>query len=207
LIVTIRGSKTNQFGRLETMGAFRNKDPFICPLGALGFYLLLRWDLTEEEFPDFTERPRWCNTRLLLSAKPSDVTEELAYSTQLDWTTKVFNLINLVTTKKTHLFRASSAKLAELKGVTEEQISHAGRWNFDQMTGCYLTSLPLPFMQQMASSPSQPGCFEVQRAKIKPPPELLSLIWPELDRWKGRFGKEDGQIDDLAAGKPLQCTS
>jgi Centromere DNA-binding protein complex CBF3 subunit, domain 2 len=40
--MTMNGSKTDQFGRLETMGAFRNKDPFICPLGALGFYLLFR---------------------------------------------------------------------------------------------------------------------------------------------------------------------
>jgi hypothetical protein len=53
--MTLRGSKTNQHGRLETMGALRNKDPFICPLSALGFYLLYRWDLTKEPFPDFTE--------------------------------------------------------------------------------------------------------------------------------------------------------
>jgi hypothetical protein len=208
LIMTMRGSKTNQFGRLETMGAFRNKDPFICAMGALGYYLLFRWDLTEEEFPDFTDRPRWYNIRLLLSAKPTQkgVTKKMAYSTQLDWTTKIFQLINLNTTKKTHLFRASGAKLAELKGVTEEQIKRAGRWNHDQMMGCYLTSLPLPYMRRMGGHPSQSGCFEVQRAKIKPPPELLSLIWPKLDQWKGRFGKEDGQIDDLAAGRQVSLS-
>jgi Centromere DNA-binding protein complex CBF3 subunit, domain 2 len=64
------------------MGAFRNKDPLICPLGALGYYLLLRWDLTEEPFPDFMDRSRWYNTRLLLSAKDhQDVIAELSYST------------------------------------------------------------------------------------------------------------------------------
>jgi hypothetical protein len=84
LIMTMRGSKTNQHGRLETMGAFRNQDPFICPLGALAYYLLYRWDLTTEQFPDFSERSRWYNTRLLLSAKPQSVTEELSYNTQLD---------------------------------------------------------------------------------------------------------------------------
>ena len=25
------------------------------------------------------------------------------------------------------------------------------------------------------------------------------MIWPELDAWKGRFGLEAGQINDLAA--------
>jgi hypothetical protein len=142
----MNGSKTNQFGRLETMGAYRNKDPFICPLGALGFYLLFRWDLTGEPFPDFTDRSRWYNIRLLLSAKNyQDVTAELSYNTQLEWITKVFFLIRLYSIKKTHLFRAAGAKMAELLGVSKEQISRASRWVFSQMIGCYLTSLPSGF--------------------------------------------------------------
>jgi Centromere DNA-binding protein complex CBF3 subunit, domain 2 len=137
------------------MGAFRNKDPFICPLRTLGFYLLYRWDLTDEPFPDFTERLRWYNTPLLFNLKATSTAaiEPLSYSTQLDWTSKIFKLIGLNTTKKTHLFRAAGAKLAELKGVTEDQIARAGRWNYNQMTDCYLTSLPQPFMRKMAGHP------------------------------------------------------
>jgi hypothetical protein len=52
----------------------------------------------------------------------------------------------------------------------------------------------------MAGHPDQMGCFEIERAAVTPPEELLALIWPELDQWKGKFGHEDGQIDDLAAG-------
>ena len=82
LIMTMRGSKTNQHGRLETMGAFRNKDPFICPLSALGFYFLHRWDLTEEQFPDFSERSRWYEIKLLLSSRGSSAKAPLSYNTQ-----------------------------------------------------------------------------------------------------------------------------
>ena len=57
LIFTTRASKQNQHGRLETIGALRHKDPLVCVLGALAFYLLYRWDLTDEPFPDFTTRP------------------------------------------------------------------------------------------------------------------------------------------------------
>jgi Centromere DNA-binding protein complex CBF3 subunit, domain 2/Transcriptional activator of glycolytic enzymes len=221
LIMTMRGSKTNQFGRLETIGAFRNKDPFICPLNALAFYLLFRWDLTEEPFPDFTERSRWYNTRLLLSSRGSSgggrgggsghrgggrggssaagITEQLSYSTQLEWTSKAFKLIRLNSGKKTHLPRPTVVKLAELKGVIESQITRAGRWNHDQMTGCYLTCLPHDFMRRMGGHPARQGCFEIRRAAVTPPDELLAMIWPELDRWEGRFGSGDGQIDDLAA--------
>ena len=201
LIMTMRGSKTNQHGRLETMGALRNTDPFICPLGALAFYLLYRWDLTEEPFPDFTERSRWYNIRLLLSSRGSNnFTEPLSYNAQHDWVSRAFAMIGLNSTKKTHLFRAIGAKLAELKGVTEEQISRAGRWSHDQMTGCYLTCLPHNFMRRMGGHPDQKGCFEIRRAAITPPDDLLTLIWPELDNWKGKFGTQAGQIDDLAAG-------
>jgi hypothetical protein len=54
-------------------------------------------------------------------------------------------------------------------------------------------------MRKMAGHPMQAGCFEIRRASAAPPDALLSLIWPELDRWKDRFGPNPGQINDLAA--------
>jgi hypothetical protein len=54
LIFTTRESKQNQQGRLETIGALRHKDPIVCKLSGLAFYLLYRWDLTDELFPDFS---------------------------------------------------------------------------------------------------------------------------------------------------------
>src|SRR5437762_760019 len=89
--------------------------------------------------------------------------------------------------------------MAELKGVSEDQIRRAGCWNHEQMVGCYLSSLPRKFMRIMAGHPPQMGCFEIRRAAVAPPDELLSLIWPKLDLWKGRFGPRDDQINDLAA--------
>ena len=67
------------------------------------------------------------------------------------------------------------------------------------MVGCYLNSLPREFMRVMAGHPRYMGCFEVPRAGVAPPDELLSMIWPELDSWKGRFGPQGGQVHDLAA--------
>ena len=56
------------------------------------------------------------------------------------------------------------------------------------MVGYYLDSLPREFMRTMAGHTSQMGCFEIRRASVSPPNVLLSIIWPELDAWKGRFG-------------------
>ena len=56
--------------------------------------------------------------------------------------------------------------------------------------GYYLNALPRKFMRTMAGHPPQIGCFEVHRASVAPPDELLSIIWPELDAWKDRFGPQ-----------------
>lgn len=66
--------------------------------------------------------------------------------------------------------------MAELKGISEDQIQRAGRWNQEQMISCYLNSLPRKFMRVMAGHPSQMGFFEISRANITPPDALLALI-------------------------------
>lgn len=198
LIFTTRESKQNQHGRLETIGALRHKEPLLCVLGGLAFYLLYRWDLTEEPFPDFATRPAWYGIRLI-KRTGGDRKQQLSYTSQREWAAKAFQQVGIHASKTTHIGRPSGAKLAELLGVSEEQIRRAGRWNQDQMVGCYLNALPREFMRTMAGHPKQAGCFEIRRASATPPDALLSLIWPELDIWKGRFGPHAGQINDLAA--------
>jgi hypothetical protein len=54
-------------------------------------------------------------------------------------------------------------------------------------------------MRNMAGHPSKMGGFEIPRAQEKPPESLLRLIWPDLDKWHGRFGPGQAQIKDMAA--------
>jgi hypothetical protein len=201
LIVTTRGSKQNQYGRLETAGALRSRDPCLCILGAIAFYLLYRWDLSPEGFPDFRAREKWYDIRLLKGGygSGSDPATPLSYNSQRDWVARAFKYTGIISNKKTHVGRSSGAKIAELKGISEAQIRRAGRWNQDQMTGCYLNSLPRKFMRTMAGHPATMGTFEIHRAGIQPPESLLRMIWPELDQWRGYFGPGPGQINDLAA--------
>jgi hypothetical protein len=181
LIFTTRAGKTTQHGRLETAGALRSRDPDICLLGALAFYLLLRWDLSPEPFPDFGSPRQWYSTRLIKAAG-ADPSAGISYNTQRSWVSRAFDYAGVVSAKKTHAGRSSGAKTAELRGVSEAQIRRAGRWNPDQMVGCYLDALPRKFMRSIAGHPAQMGCFNLPRA-VTPPPALLSMIWPELDQW------------------------
>lgn len=196
LIFTTWAGTQNQHGRLEAAGALRNRKPAICMLSGLAFYLLSRWDLTEEPFPDFSRRSAWYDIQLIKGADP---TTALSYNSQRDWVVKAFAYVGIASKTKTNTSRSSGAKTAELKGVSEDQICRAGRWNQEQMISCYLDSLPWRFMRMMAGHRPQKGCFEIQRAAITPPDTLLSMVWPDLDQWKGRFGLANGQINDLAA--------
>ncbi|KAN0066630.1 Transcriptional activator of glycolytic enzymes domain containing protein [Elaphomyces granulatus] len=56
LILTMGHGKMNQYGKMEYAGALRNKDPVICPLGALAIYLFWRWEFSGEPFPNFSHR-------------------------------------------------------------------------------------------------------------------------------------------------------
>jgi hypothetical protein len=59
LVLTTRAGKQNQYGRLETAGALRNRKLLVYMLGGLAFYLLYRWDLTDEPLPDFSRCTAW----------------------------------------------------------------------------------------------------------------------------------------------------
>jgi len=108
VIMTTHQGKQNQYGRLETGGALHNKDPQICLLGGLAFYLLYRWDLTDEPFPDVSARPAWYDIRLIKASAAgagtgiSTRTAPFAYNSQRDWISKAFEYAGVVSRRKTH---------------------------------------------------------------------------------------------------------
>ncbi|KAJ5545476.1 centromere DNA-binding protein complex CBF3 subunit [Penicillium sp. DV-2018c] len=55
----------SQFGHLETIGALRDKELRVCMLSGLVYYLLQRWDVGWEPFPDFSQWSRWYGIRLI----------------------------------------------------------------------------------------------------------------------------------------------
>ena len=128
----------------------------------------------------------------MIKGTTGDPKAAFSYNSQREWVAKAFQYASIFSHKKTHIGRSAAAKLAELKGASEDQIRCAGRWNQEQMVGCYLNSLPRKFIRIMAGHPPQMGCFEIHRASVTPPDELLSMIWPKLDAWKDCFGLQAG---------------
>lgn len=89
------------------------------------------------------------------------------------------------------------------------QIRRGGRWNQDQMLGCYLTTLPRQFMRGMADfEPDFPSSHFLPRETVLPPPSLLKKVWPTLDHWKDAYHKLPGTTEvveeNLASGAFLE---
>jgi hypothetical protein len=204
LVILMRQGKTNQHGRMEYGAALRHRDPKACLIGALAFWFFWRWHCEGEPFPRFTQSDDWYDTKLLRQASES-ITAQLSPQTANSWTRRFYNKCGIKTSKASYAPRIASAQNADLAGVSEASIRRAGRWtNGDQMTGCYLTSLPREFMRATADfDPDWPGSYHVARATVIPPPSLVAAVWPEVDSWKARLAS--GQAEqNKAAGAFLE---
>lgn len=136
----------------------------------------------------------------------------MTIQTARDWTIRLFDTVGISSTKKQHAGRVKGAQIAEDRGVKEEQIRRGGRWNADQMTGCYLTTLPREFMRGVADfEPDYPGSYFLPRESCIPPPCLLQRIWPQLDGWRAAHLKSSNageQVEpNMAAGAFLELLS
>lgn len=193
MILVLDNGKTNQFGRLEYGAVFRHRNPLLCTMSHLAYYLFFRWNILKEPPPKFQQRQQWYNLKLLQGEKKEN---PMAYETQLHWTSQAFDAANLQCLKKTHAGRAEGAKHASLHGVSEGQIRRAGRWNSDALTSCYLTDIPRKFARTMAGfNASGQGNYYLPRAQVVPPPALERALWPWVDVWFDWFSSGEGQIE------------
>ncbi|XP_044718886.1 centromere DNA-binding protein complex CBF3 subunit [Hirsutella rhossiliensis] len=163
LVVVMNCGKTNQHGRMEYGSALRHRDPRSCLIGALAFWLFWRWQVEKaERFPVFQRSEDWYETKVLRrSAKEPQA--PLSGQTAREWTSRFYKKAGIKVSKVSHAPRVAATQNADMAGVDEGQIRRAGRWNNgDQMTGCYLTSLPFEFMRAVADfDPEWSGSYFV----------------------------------------------
>ena len=65
VLSTLDNGITNRFGRIEYGACIRNRNPLICPHGALALWLYYRFHVGGESFPDIRENKNWFNIKLL----------------------------------------------------------------------------------------------------------------------------------------------
>lgn len=120
MVATFSQGKTNKHGHLAQMGAMRSKEVSLCVLGATAQYLFYLWEIAGEAFPRFNQRSDWYNKKLIRGGKTSSAA--ISYETMLDWGHRLHNLAGIVGNSVLHMPRKKVVQLAELCGVSEDQV-------------------------------------------------------------------------------------
>ena len=210
LILTITDGKTLEAGETDYTGILRHKDPVLCPIASLAFYLLWRFDIEHEAIPDFNDKSTWYRTRLILGKQEEH--GSLSYETQALWIQRAFAEANIQSSKVTHTMRGSAIRIADSEGVPEDQLRRAGHWEKGSMSTAYLSRLPRECMRVLAGFSRCPGNYYLRRSAVKPPRALKRKVWPWVDSWLARYNASivsgrsfaDGGLDDCdLSGKAL----
>lgn len=120
MVATFSQGKTNKHGHLAQMGAMRSKQVSTCVLGAMAQYLFYLWEILHEPFLSFNKRADWYNKKLIRGGKTPY--EPISYETMLEWGHRIHHLVGIVGNSVLHMPRKKVVQLAELCGVSEEQV-------------------------------------------------------------------------------------
>ena len=83
VISVLNQGKTNQFGKAEFAATMRHRDVLQCPQNKMAFYLLHRFDMTDEGLPNFENQENWFNVKMYRGKNGCDKTAQVSYNSHL----------------------------------------------------------------------------------------------------------------------------
>ena len=177
-----------QYGR-----AMRHKDVCLCPIGALGFYLLLRFELTKEfdagNCPDFRVNSQWFDTKLLINYGTSHAgltpaearKKEISNTVYIKAIKEIQKQHGIVSNHYLHLGRVLGTQRLQYYEIIDDQIRQLGNWQTTVRDECYSTKLPLVPLRAAAGFLEAEGKYYSPRTAVKPSETLLRRIFPFAD--------------------------
>ncbi|KAN0087238.1 Transcriptional activator of glycolytic enzymes domain containing protein [Elaphomyces granulatus] len=182
-VIVFDNGKTNSSGKKQYLGALRNRDFRICPIGALA---MRRGRVRSPE--------DWDRIKLLRGG--SDREHELNDKTHRTWIRNVMNAVGIVSSKSTHAGRKTGAQHAEILGVPEAEIRKAGKWtDRDSLNIAYLAHMPRIFMRTVAGHPLE-GTYFNPRDTVKPPAMLKKRVFPEVEEGLANIRKAPSNLEE-----------
>jgi len=162
---------TTQHGR-----ATCHKDPKICCVGAVSFYLQY-WFHNTRKFADFTvenwlDKKSWFDIKLLtdLVGDPTAVMNNDSYSGKLK---SVLQQLGLPFCDLLHLGRKLGSKLLDMLEEEAREIKRMGQWADGVWDNAYSSKLPFGPIRKLAGYQSKDEFYFNTRTTVKPPESLL----------------------------------
>ena len=164
LIMTIVQGKTNSGNKIYGR-AIRAKDVRLCPLGALGYYLLARFNLTKEfepsSCPDFRDNASWYGIKLLVGfgTGAEGRKKQMSYQSYYNFIKKILLSQGIGSNHFQHLGRVVGSAKLQFKEIDDDLIRQLGNWQVSVRDLAYSTNLSLKAMRAAADFTDCDGMF------------------------------------------------
>ena len=176
--------------------SLRHKNVEKCEQGALAVSLFTRFRVTDEEF-DLTDNEQWYNIHTSVAigdGKVKDL-EKAKERSELDMgrsgfyasIKKAFLKFGHCVAHVNHFGRSCSPVVLEFAEVMTCYIKELGNWDMNVFERHYSAKMAWPALRAAANFRQERGNYYQPRQRIKPPPELTKLAFPNIERAKARF--------------------
>jgi Centromere DNA-binding protein complex CBF3 subunit, domain 2 len=169
------------FGRL-----CHHKDVCMCGFGALGFYLLYRFECTgefEKSTVDFTKAEEWFDIKMLVSLHNFQESQfkGIKDATYTEYVKSILTVLGLPTSSQLHLGRKMGAVHCEMMELGATLTKTLGNWNSQVFDKAYLAKIPLQAMCGAAQYSEGGGIFYCPRTAVIT--NTLEQMEDELWQW------------------------
>ena len=181
LILMMHTGKVNKghtlFGR-----AMRHLKASKCVMGALGLYLLARFEVTKEKL-DFSSNSKWFDVKLLVDSATTNATNCTAVSDKYyaNVIKTVCRDLGIETKHFIHIGRCAGPVQLEMNEVPSDLIKVLGNWNLDVMDSRYSAMIPIKAMRVLAGHQKAEGVHFNPRTQFEVPGELRSMVFPWIE--------------------------
>jgi hypothetical protein len=178
LLIISQIGKTNH-GRTLYGRATRHIDACLCPVGALSFYLTMRFNMTHE-FEDFLlsdwlDNKKWFNVKLLVDPSGGAYEKPMSNDSYAKAMKLILFALGIVALHLVHLGCNLGPKILEMLEEESDWICQLGNWNPSMQDSCYLTKLPMRPIRKLAGFVHANGMHYNPRTVVEVPEELQRL--------------------------------
>jgi hypothetical protein len=187
-IMQIATGKTNNgvklFGRVG-----RHINPSMCSIGAQGFYLMYRFEQSNEmhPIPDFCNNESWYGIKILTDANTKDPTKGITDTTYYSAVNQALNSLGIHSNHFVHIGRVLGSCASEIDEDDSEDLRRLGNWDPKMQEARYSTKLPMKIIRSRAGFQKANGLHYNPRVSLIPSENLQKQIFPWLDEAKEKF--------------------
>jgi len=149
-----------------------------CPVGAIGFFFMMRYAEGAQPIPDFTSKRNWYNHCVFYG---ENATASFSYSTEYTKLRDVQHELGIITSTKTQAGRKHAAT-SEDKGATAASLDKQGKWAINSRNGAYANNaVPWDAVRVLGGHRPESGRYYLRRNVRIPPESLLLQVFSWLE--------------------------